>query len=268
MKTKKTNEQRSAPLLLKLLTFIRLPVATFLVEFLYWKLTDIIRAIKQGKNKTVHLYGIKCFVGNVGTGKTMSLVRYLEQHREKYGDRIYIATNFYYKNQDFAIENWEVLKKDYDKPVIFGYDELQNEFNSRNYRTFPIALMQVLTQNRKKNGKQIVYTAQDFDTVDKNFRRLTTEVVQCHTFFGRLGLVSFYTYRNYLHLMATVNVETRLKNVKPMTRSIYVQSDYLRNLYDSYQVLEAAMGKEYLGLDEMNAAGIAQAAKDNYEKSG
>lgn len=33
-----------------------------------------------------------------------------------------------------------MLLWEYDKPVIFAYDEIQNEFNSRNYRNFPYEL--------------------------------------------------------------------------------------------------------------------------------
>lgn len=252
---KRENPERiqKTPKLLRVLCYFRIPIISTIIELIYWKTVDAIRRIKAGKNNRVHLYGIKCFVGGVGMGKTMSLVRYLERVREKFGDKVLIATNFFYKHQDFAIDEWKVLLKTYDKPVVFAYDELQNEFNSRKYQTFPIPLMQLLTQNRKKNGKQIVYTAQDFETVDKNFRRLTTEVTQCRTFFGRLGLAQYYTYKNYQHLMSTVSIERQFK-IRPKYIDLYVQSDYMRELYDSYQVLECAVSTEYLGIQELNQA--------------
>ena len=46
------------------------------------------------------------------------------------------------------------LLKEYDKPVVFAWDEVQNEFNSRDFKNFPVELLTLLTQNRKGHGKQ------------------------------------------------------------------------------------------------------------------
>jgi hypothetical protein len=56
----------------------RLPLirhALFVLRLICWILYDIAVAIKNRKKK-IHLYGIWCFVGLPGAGKTMSLVRY------------------------------------------------------------------------------------------------------------------------------------------------------------------------------------------------
>lgn len=213
-----------------------------LIEFFKWKAIDCYRHFTQPR--VIHLYGIWCFVGIYGGGKTMSLVNYLEAMRRKHGDKIYIATNFFYKNQDFEIKSWQDLLPVRDKPIIFAYDELQNEFNSREYRSFPVSLMVLLTQNRKGNGKQIVYTTQDYETVDKNFRRLTSKVVTCRTLFGRLTITRYYAREDYEHLISTVNVDRRLK-IHPRKTDRFVQSDYLRDLYDSFQMLASATSKQY-----------------------
>ncbi|MCL2070864.1 MAG: zonular occludens toxin domain-containing protein [Oscillospiraceae bacterium] len=220
-------------------------------KLIYWKSIDLYRYIKLKKSGELeaHLYGIWCFIGIYGGGKTMSLVEYLECMRRKYGNKILIATNFFYENQDFNIECWRDLQKKYKKPVIFAYDELQNVFNSRDYRTFPPTLMHLLTQNRKGRGKQIVYTTQDYETVDKSFRRLTQKVVQCKTRFGRLTSCKTYTREDFENLQACSDVKRRMK-IKPLKRKLYVQTDYLRGLYDSYQYLETALSKEYMGLNE------------------
>ena len=130
------------------------------LELIKWKTIDIYRAIRSPKR--VHLYGISMYCGLYGQGKTMALTEYLERVRNKYGDKVYIATNYYYANQDFPITSWRDLLEEYDKPIVVGYDEIQNEFNSRDYSNFPYELLTLLTQNRKGNGKQIVCTAQRF----------------------------------------------------------------------------------------------------------
>lgn len=214
-----------------------------ILELFKWKIIDIYRHIKNPK--IPHLYGIWCFVGIYGGGKTMSLVNYLERMRRKYGDNIYIATNFFYKNQDFSIERWQDLLAERDKPVIFAYDELQNDFNSREYKSFPVSLMVLLTQNRKGHGKQIVYTTQDYETVDKNFRRLTSKVVLCRTLFSRLTVSRYFDREDYEHFTSMVDVGRRMK-IRPYFVDRFVQTDYLRNLYDSYQMLDSAMKKQYV----------------------
>ena len=141
--------------------------------------------IKECRNRPVHLYGIYGFFGLPGKGKTMAMSKYLNDMRKKYGDKIYIMTNYYYENQDFAFESWRDLLKEYDRPLICAWDEVQNEFNSRDFKSFPIALLTLLTQVRKKNGIQILYTAQRWHFVDKNFRSLSFGCYECNTFLGR-----------------------------------------------------------------------------------
>lgn len=212
------------------------------VELLKWKLIDLFRLFKHGRK--LHLFGIWCFVGIYGGGKTISLVYYLESMRKKYGDSIYIASNFFYHNEDFHIESWQDLLTERDKPIIFAYDELQNEFNSRDYKSFPVSLMVLLTQNRKGLGKQIVYTTQDYETVDKNFRRLTKNVVTCRTLFGRLTRCRYYDREDYENLDTTLSVSRKMK-IRPFKKVVFVQSDYIRTLFDSFKMLDVAKSKQY-----------------------
>lgn len=228
-----------------------------LFELIKWKIIDVRRAKRIGVK--IHLYGIKMICGLYGQGKTMALTYYLEHMRERYGDSIYIATNYYYTGQDFPITHWKDLLKEYDKPVIFGYDELQNEFNSRDYKNFPLSLMTLLTQNRKGFGKQIIGTAQDYETVDKNFRRLCTEIWNCHTIFGRLTSVSKYWREDYEQLISTPIVKFKMK-IKPIGRFRFVQTDDIRERYDSFKMLESAKSKEYveqLGSNSFKTVGIS-----------
>lgn len=219
-----------------------------LIKLIYWLVIDFKRVMKTGR--VLHIYGIKCFVGMYGGGKTMGMTYYLEEMKKKYGNKIYIATNYYYQNEDFHINTWKDLLPIYDKPIIFAYDELQNEFNSREYKAFPVQLMTLLTQNRKGNGKQILYTAQDYETVDKNFRRLTKEVGVCHTLFNRLTSIKFYEREDYDNLISTPDVRRRMK-IHVIKRLKFIQTDDLREKYDSFQMLESAINKEYMSREEL-----------------
>lgn len=228
----------------------KLPIISslvFLLRLMGWCVLDIIQAIKKSRDKSIHLYGIWCFVGLPGAGKTMSLVHYLDEQRRRYGDKIYIITNFYYKGEDEHLSNWEMIKKEYGKAVIFAWDELQNEFNSREYRKFPMQLVHELTQNRKGHGKQVVYTTQTFTAVDNNFRNLTIRVVDCRTYFGRLTKCRHYKREFYEARIESKSIDRKVK-LKPMKKVKFIQTDFLRSRYNSFQRLDYIKSLNYEGL--------------------
>lgn len=212
-----------------------------------WWIVDIYRFFRYPRK--VHLYGIWLYCGLYGQGKTISLTEYLTRMRKKYGDKIYISTNYGFKYEDFPLNDWHDLLTTYDKPVIFGYDEIQNEFNSRDYKNFPYELVKLLTQNRKGNGKQIVGTAQRFMRVDKTIRELCTHVVECKkAYFGRVTKTKKYDVEDYEQMLNEIDVVKKRKI--PCRRYIFVQTDSLRNSYDTLQMLESAKTKEYVSASE------------------
>lgn len=225
-----------------------------IIEFLKWKTIDMYREIKHIVNKEEkkpHLYGIYGFFGLPGAGKTMAMVYQLERYRQKYGNKVYIMTNFHFSHQDFEFKTWRQLMLEYDKPIIVGWDEVQNEFNSRDFQKFPVELLSILTQNRKGNGMQILYTAQRWNRVDKVFRELTHYAIECRTILGRLTRLKYYHWMDYENLQATQIVDRKMR-IRPVKVESFVQSDYLRGLYDSYRMLESAKSKEYIDRFERN----------------
>jgi len=205
----------------------------------------IIKHIIDEKKKGVHLYGIYGYFGLPGQGKTISMSKRLREMRDKYGDQIYIMTNFFYDDQDFEFTSWKDLLKDYDKPLVVAWDEIQNEFNSRDFQNFPISLLTLLTQVRKKNGIQILYTAQRWHFVDKNFRSLSFGCYECKTILGNLTYTRLYDPVDYDNLCSNSDYEKRRKIHPKMTQSFF-QTEDIRNCYDSYKMLDSAKSKEYL----------------------
>lgn len=219
----------------------------FLIKVSRWIVVDIYRFFKYPRK--IHLYGIWLYCGLYGQGKTMALTEYLTRMRDKYGDKIYISTNYGFKDEDFPLDNWKDLLTEYDRPVIFGYDEIQNEFNSRDYRNFPYELVKLLTQNRKGHGKQIVGTAQRFGRVDKTIRELCTHVVECkRSFFGRVTRTKTYDIEDYEMFVNEIDITKKRKI--PCKRYKFIQTDDLRNAYDSFKMLDSARTKEYVSADE------------------
>lgn len=215
-----------------------------LVDFIKWKMIDVYRKFKNRKVKQPHLYGIYGYFGLPGQGKTMAMSQELLSLRGKYGNDIYIFTNYGFKFEDKPFDNWRMLLENYDKPAIFAWDEVQNEFNSRDFKSFPVELLTLLTQNRKGHGKRIYYTAQRYNRVDKVFRELSFLVGDCRTIMGRYTRVRWYDTEDYENLLSKADVNLRIK-IHPRMRCSFIQSDFLRDCYDSYQMLESAKKKEY-----------------------
>ena len=222
-----------------------------LIEFLCWKCFDLynfIRARIKKEPRKLHLYGIWLICGLYGQGKTMALSEYLTRMRRKYKNNIVIMTNYGFKDEDYPIETWEDLLTEFDKPVIYGYDEIQNEFNSRDYKNFPYELVRLLTQNRKGSGKQIIGTAQRFVRVDKVIRELCSHVVECKTFFGRWTTTRKFDIVDYEERLNVTTVAQKRK-IKG-SKYVFIQSNKLRDSYDSFQMLQSAKGKEYISAYE------------------
>lgn len=210
----------------------------------------IYKKIKDTRNMPVHLYGIYGYFGLPGKGKTMAMCNELKRLRKKYGDSIYIMTNFCYNDEDYSFTSWKDLLKDYDKPLVCAWDEVQNEFNSRDFKTFPIALLTLLTQVRKKNGIRILYTAQRWHFVDKNFRSLSFGCYECNTIAGCFTMTRLYDPVDYDNLCSQSDFDKR-RRIRPHRRDSFLQSDALRNCYDSYKMLETAKSKEYMSRNEV-----------------
>lgn len=208
------------------------------------------RRIKDNRNRGIHLYGIYGYFGLPGKGKTMAMCHELERLRKLYGDQIYIMTNFCYTDEDFAFTSWKDLLKEYDKPLVCAWDEVQNEFNSRDFKSFPISLLTLLTQVRKKNGIQILYTSQRWHFVDKNFRSLSFGCYECSTLAGCFTITKLYDPVDYDNLCSVSDYEKR-RRIKPLKVDSFIQTDDLRNCYDSYKMLESAKSKEYMDRTEV-----------------
>jgi hypothetical protein len=220
-----------------------------LIELIIVKFYDLFISIKNRNNRKIHLYGINLYVGLYGQGKTISMVDYLQRMRKRYGSNIKIATNFYYNDEDFRINTWHDLLPEYDTPVIFAYDEIQNDFNSRDYKNFPTELLTLLTQNRKGNGKQIIATAQRYTRVDKVFRELTSVIIECNCLFGRLVSNKYYDWFDYEQLINAIGLDKKTKVKKKRTYR-FIQYEKHRNAYDSFQTLQSAKSKEYMDRTE------------------
>lgn len=231
---------------------IEIPILRFfsmLIDLIRWLIYDLLFAIINGK--VFKPYGLTCFVGRQGGGKTISMVEYLDRMKELYPDAI-VITNFNYIRQDMPFTSWRQFTEVRNglNGVIFAIDELQNEYNSNNWKDFPEDLLSVVTMQRKQRIK-IVATSQVFTRVVKQLREQCYEVVECKTFFGRWTKQKCYDADDYNYIIDNPTPERRFKTRKKWKYS-FIQGNFIRNLFDSYAIVESIKQKEYINRNERN----------------
>lgn len=211
-----------------------------LFEFMKWLAVDIRRILKYGRK--FHEYGLTLYAGRQGSGKTLSLVEYLERMRKKY-PLCKIYTNFAYAHRDGPLTGWHdlVTLQNGEDGVIFGIDELQNEWDSNDYRNVPAWILAEVTQQRKQRVK-IVSTSQVFTRVAKQFREQCFDVVECAILGQRWIFQKAYDAYEYEAVLS--NPEKKHKLHRKYRRS-FVASDELRGLYDTYQKITRIERGEY-----------------------
>lgn len=206
---------------------------TKLFTFLSFLFSDITKKIKS-KTKNFNDYGLTIYCGMQGYGKTISMVEKLESIRHKYPD-VMICTNFGYIHEDIALTDWQqILTLRNDAGIVFAIDEIQNEFDVYDVRNFSQRILRTITQQRKQKIK-IYGTAQHFNRVSKPLREQTFEVVDCFTVAGRWTFQKCFDAQDYNCVLD--NPERKMK-LRRKWRKNFVQSDELRNLYDSYEVIK------------------------------
>jgi len=241
-----------------------------LIKFIKYKIIDIKENNKLRKSgiKQFNEYGLRLYSGCQGSGKTSSMVEQLERYRLEFGNQLFIATNFGYIHENLRLETLDDL---IDLPkfvremgyigLVIGWDEIQNDFDNT-VRTFPVTILRTITQQRKQSIK-ILATSQVFTRVSKAIREQTFEVVQCRTLLGRWVFQKWYDPTEYEYYIANANKDKKL----PVKRKYnFVQTDYQRNLYDSFAVIDNLSNQIKLSLEERLRMGKTEKTEPINEK--
>ncbi len=133
------------------------------------------------------------------------------------------------------IKRWE-----YQATVVL-IDEIQSVLSHRNFANFPLELLNVLTQQRKKRVF-IMCSAQRFFMVDKIFRGITTFVIDCSKLW-RLQGSAYYDAWDYENAMNPQLVRQR------KSRWFFVtQKDY--RSYSTEQMISRTASEDFLSNEE------------------
>lgn len=217
-----------------------------LAKFIYWKTVDIIDYFKNGRR--FNLYGLRLLTGRQGSGKTICLVYMLERYRQMY-PKAKIVTNFGYTYQDDEFVSWEQLKDpnylNGNNGLIVGWDEIQNDFSSTDFKNIPDMFLHLITQQRK-NRVCILGTSQVFTRVLKSLREQCHQVAECRTFLGRWTRAKWYDADDYSAYAESGKDPKKRKMLIKMSKISFIQSNKIRELYDSYAVIRQMLKKEYI----------------------
>lgn len=174
--------------------------------------------------------GMIIFEGRQGSGKTISMVRYMKDMQYEFPDAL-CTTNLAYTDENKPLKTWTMLidyKNGY-KGVIVAMDELQNWFSSNDSKNFPPEMLSLITQNRK-NRRIILGTSQNFYLLAKAIRSQATEVRRCATYFGCLTIVR--------RLEPILDSEGNVIEWKKRGIYCFVHDKELRDSYNTWKVIE------------------------------
>ena len=184
-----------------LIIMMLFPLTRMIVKNLHligvYSIIDLYMYIKYKKWREFNLYGIDIFVGMFGHGKTLSMTHRARMIYKQFGDSIRFISNYklvgipYIDLVNFnqLVDLGEEDETKYQGTVVL-IDEVENLLGNRNFSKFPLQLLHLLTQQRKKKC-YIMASCQRFSTVDKMFRILGNHVFNCN---------KYWRFQHYLFL--------------------------------------------------------------------
>lgn len=202
--------------------------------------------------------GFHLFVGEQGSGKTISLVYTLMQMQKQY-PKMKVRTNMSYKYEDGEIKSWKNLV--FSNNGIYGQidviDEVQNWFNSLQSKDFPPEMFSEITQQRKQR-KCIFGTSQVWGRVAKPIREQVKYVYKPLTLFGCLTIIRKYK--------PNVDDEGSIDNLKLRSISFFIHDDEVRNAFDTYKKIQTQSLKGYKSEDKQIRKNTAYVSSKLFEE--
>lgn len=189
---------------------ITIILITIIIALLYYIISNKVKVkiktfIKKGFKVNKGIFGIYCYCGFQGNGKTYSCAEYVFDNKDniclfsnvKLNSTDYIYFNGFkemlklrdcidwarYKNNKYIIFNGKKYNLDLDKQIVFIYDEIFSELQ-RGSR-IDTDILDFITQMRKRKFI-LLTTAQIWNDIPITWRRLTRYQIDCslRSYFG------------------------------------------------------------------------------------
>lgn len=209
---------------------------------------DIYHYFKDKKYAEYNEYGISIFVNMFGAGKTLSMTHKATQLYDRYGDKLRFISNYHLSNIPYIplvsfkqLVDLGTIEDDDKIGTVVLIDEISTLLNNRNFSNFPIELLGLLLQQRKRKVK-IYATAQRFYHVDKLLRSISNTVVSCRKTwrFVRLEYYDAWEYEN------AVNTQI----LKPLQVRWWFVNNRDFNAYDTSEMVSQASASDFISNEE------------------
>lgn len=210
---------------------------------------DIYLYIKEKRWRLFGDYGIHMYIGMFGHGKTLSVAHKARKLYKQYGDSLLFVSNIHLVGIPYVeLKNFNQLLQLGDEENAsehVGYvviiDEVQALLNNRKYADFPISLLGILCEQRKRHIC-IYCTCQRYYMVDKLFRTITTYAIDCNKYW-RFQHCSYYDAWDYENAMNPQLVK-RIKHNWWFVRN----KDF--EAYDTTQMVSKMNPEDFISNDE------------------
>lgn len=214
----------------------------------YYGVKDFFYYIKNKKWKDFNYYGIDMFVAMFGHGKTLSMTHKARNLYKQFGDSLIFFSNYeligipYIPLVNFnqLVDLGEEMPEGVQGYVVL-IDEISSVLSHRNYANFPLELIGLLCQQRKKHV-YIMCSAQRFFMVDKIWRSITTHVIDCNKLW-RLQHNTYYDAWEYENAMNT-SLINRIGHFWWFVKDVDFDS------YDTSQMISKTSASDFISNEE------------------
>lgn len=222
---------------------VRLPL------FFLWHIRDKFLYYKDKRYKDFERWGIHIFTSKFGAGKTSSMV-YTAYKLCRHYKQVKILSNISLK----GFPEWTEIKPlrssddifNCDDNTIILIDEIGTILNSRDFcngKSMSKSLFQYFCQVRHRHVV-LFGTSQRWHFVDKQIRDVATTVRVCSSYFShpftRMVNVTFYSADDYDR-----SYNNPMLSLSPSGYMTYIQSDRIRNLYDTTEMVDTILHSDY-----------------------
>lgn len=232
--------------------------------------------LKRGFKVKKGVYGIYCYVGFQGNGKTYSCIEYVIDNYNNiqlFSNVIINNIDYIYyngfkemlllrdcidyarsRNNNYIIFKGKKYPIDFEKQIVFIYDEIFSELQRGSKISNDV--LDFITQMRKR-GFILLTTAQIWSDIPITWRRLTRFEIDCsmRNFFGINILVKVF---RDAELMKWSNDDQEF--VAPIISTTITHTrKYIANSYDTYQLIH---NKNSTFLEEVDSTESTSSEKD------
>lgn len=218
--------------------FLIILILIIILYKVFWVNKTIIKIksfFKKGFKLDQNKFGVYCYCGKQGMGKTYAVREYLEENKDK---KIYCNIHSI-KGIDYTpIDGFEdLLKLNNEHDCIIIFDEIFTALSKKSNKVNWNEVMSFLSQMRKR---RIIFitTAQEWLEIDLTFRRYVRFQIQCYSWnlpFFNFGI----SKKIFCDVDEMIYDKDLMEYVAPPIKTVYSKySKRIANLYDTYEVIK------------------------------